>query len=93
MIGDLGDAKDAERSESKPGEPAYEVSDGFEAVRIGLLPSLGVDLRAEVFEGGIFRLDSRGGLVSRETNTQLALVSSHDRFSRLVFFAARGDVV
>lgn len=97
VIEDLGDAKDADRSDRKPGEPAYDVSDGLEAGRIGLLPSLGIALRAEVFDGGNFRLDSREGLASREigvlTSTQLALISSPIPFSRCIFFAARGGVV
>ena len=93
MFGDLADAKDADRSQHKPGEPANDVSDGLEAGRTGLLPSLGIGLRAEVFDGGTFRLDSREGLVSRETSTQLALKSPVVPFSRCIFLAARGGVV
>ena len=76
----------------KPGEPANDVNDGLEAGRIGFLPSLGLDLRDEVFGRGVFRLDSREGLISCETSTQLALVSPPMPFSRCIFFAARGGV-
>ena len=91
-MGDLGDAKDAAPSERRPGDPANDVSDGREAGIIGLLPSLGTGLRAEVFDAVIFRLDSLEGLVSRVTMTQLALMSPPIPFSRRIFLAARGGV-
>ena len=56
MVGDLGDAKDAGRSERNPGEPAFDVNEGLEAGSIGLLPGLSIGLRAEFFDGGSFRL-------------------------------------
>ena len=91
MSGDLGDAKDARRSEYKPGEPANDVRDGLEAAKTGLLPSLGLGLRAEVLDG-MFRQDVREGVVSPATSTQLALMGALVPFSCRIFFTARGGV-
>lgn len=75
--GDLADAKDAGRSERRPGEPACEVSDGLEAGRIGLLLGLETDFCGDVFRNGTFLRESRDGLVSLlSTSTQLALDSA-----------------
>lgn len=64
---------------------------------MGLRPSLGAGLRAEIPVEGVFRWDSLEGLTSRDvvlfpTTTQLALISP-DFCSRCTFFEARGGVV
>lgn len=90
------DANEAGRSERSPGEPAYDVSDGREAGRIGLRPCFSTGFRANAAVEGTFRWDSLDGLFSRDempsTMTQLALISPAP-FSRCILLLGRVGVV